>query len=61
MTQPINTLLRTPIRSAIQPMTIPPSPVPIQVRAPASARTERETPRSSSIARSPTTMSRVEP
>ena len=61
MTVPISTLLRTPIRSASQPMAMPPDPVPIQVSAPASARTERDTPRSSAIARSPTTISKVEP
>ncbi len=42
-------------------MAMPPSPVPIQASAPASASTERGTPRSASIARSPTTISKVEP
>ena len=44
MTLPISTQLRIPIRSASHPMTMPPSPVPIQIKAPASARVERETP-----------------
>ena len=61
MTVPISTLLRMPIRSASQPMTMPPNPVPIQVIEPASARIERDIPRSSSMARSPTTISKGEP
>ena len=58
---PPSTQVRMPPRSANHPIAIPPNPVPTQVSAPASASTERGTPSSSSMARSPTTISNVEP
>jgi len=57
----MSTIFRVPMRSANQLMTMPPKPVPTQVIAPASANVERDTPRSRSITRSPTTISKVEP
>ena len=50
-----------PSRSATGPITMPPSPVPSQVSALASATSWRAVPRSSVIGFNPTTASSVEP
>ncbi len=52
---------RIPSRSAKGPIKMPPSPVPNQVSAPASATSWRVVPRSSVIGFNPTTMASVEP
>src|SRR5262245_57269641 len=57
MQAPIATVSRTPMRSASQPMKMPPAPVPTQVSAPASATTERSVPSASWIGFMPTTIS----
>jgi hypothetical protein len=49
MTAPNITVQRTPIRSAIRPMTRPPRPTPIQASDPASAGVERAPLRSTAI------------
>ena len=54
---PKTTVGLTPIRSASQPMTMPPIPVPTQTSAPANATTDRSVPREAVIGLSPTTTS----
>ncbi len=49
------------MRSASQPMKMPPAPVPTQTSAPASATTERSMPSDSWIGFMPTTISKGEP
>ena len=54
-------VVRSPMRSASQPIRMPPAPVPTQTRAPASARTARSVPSASCIGFMPTTISSGEP
>ena len=61
MTAPIVTVERMPMRSASQPIMMPPRPVPTQTSAPASATTERSVPNASWIGFRPTTTSSGEP
>jgi hypothetical protein len=61
ITAPKATVDLTPIRSATQPMTMPPIPVPTQTNAPANATTDRSVPREAVIGLSPTTTSRGAP
>ena len=61
MQAPIVMVVRNPMRSASQPMKMPPAPVPIQTSAPASASTARSVPSVSCIGFMPTTMSNGEP
>ena len=49
------TVGRTPTRSATQPITTPPAPVPTQTKAPAKATTERSLSSAAAIGLSPTT------
>ena len=55
------TVVRRPMRSASQPIRMPPEPVPTQTSAPASASTERSVPSASCIGFMPTTISSGEP
>ena len=50
-----------PMRSASQPIRIPPAPVPTQTSAPANATTERSMPSDSWIGFMPTTIRSGEP
>jgi len=61
MQAPKATVARTPIRSASQPIRMPPAPVPTQASEPASTSTERSVPSASSIGFRPTTISSGEP
>jgi hypothetical protein len=61
MQAPMMTVRRIPMRSASQPMKMPPAPVPTQTSAPASATTERSIPSASWIGFMPTTISKGEP
>src|SRR5579875_2910675 len=55
ITAPNITMRRTPMRSAIQPITMPPVPVPTQTSAAAKAMTERSLASEAAIGLSPTT------
>ena len=55
MTAPMDAVKRMPIRSASQPIMMPPRPVPTHTSAPASATTERSVPSESWMGFSPTT------
>ena len=61
ITVPKITVKRMLVRSATQPIRMPPAPVPSQVRAPASATIWRAVPRSSVIGFKPTTTNSGEP
>ena len=61
ITVPMLAVRRMPMRSASQPIRMPPTPVPTQTSAPASATTERSVPSASWIGFSPTTTSSGEP
>ena len=58
---PMATVLRMPIRSASQPIGIPPTPLPIHTNALASASTDRSVCSAACISRIPTTASSGEP
>jgi len=60
-TAPMATTARMPIRSASQPIGMPPSPVPTQTREPARAITDRSVPRSAWIGFMPTTINSGDP
>ncbi len=61
ITVPKMTVKRMLVRSATQPIRMPPAPVPSHVKAPASATTWRAVPRSSVIGFRPTTTRSGEP
>ena len=61
ITAPKITMRRMPMRSASQPIRMPPSPVPTQVSAAASEVISRIVPRPAVIGFSPTTISSGEP
>ena len=61
MTVPIKTMARMPIRSASQPIGMPPNPVPTQTSAPARAITLRSVANPSCIGFKPTTTSNGAP
>ena len=61
MQAPMATVARMPMRSASQPMKMPPAPVPTQTSAPASASTERSVPSCSCIVFMPTMTINGEP
>jgi hypothetical protein len=61
LTAPIAVTQRMPMRSASQPISMPPSPAPIQPAELASATAERDAPRSAAIGFNATTMISGEP
>ena len=61
ITAPNMTVQRTPMRSASQPMAMPPTPEPSQAKEPASAGSERELPSSAAMGLRATAVTRGAP